>query len=124
MNNKGFTLIEVLTALIIISLALVIVSREIGKTLSITKNGSYEVMKKNIIKASELYTKDCNNNIISCNLNWENNQTTYKAKILKENGYYKDLLSPIDNKDLSDCLIIVTKKNNGVIESTIIDECY
>jgi prepilin-type N-terminal cleavage/methylation domain-containing protein len=34
MNNKGFTLTEVLAVLIIISIALLVTANEIGKTLS------------------------------------------------------------------------------------------
>ena len=41
MNNKGFTLTEVLAALVIISIALIVVANEIGKTLSVTNNESY-----------------------------------------------------------------------------------
>ena len=124
MNNKGFTLTEVLAVLIIISIALLVAANEIGKTLSITKTESYNLMKENIVKASETYIKECQSKVIDCNLNWQNNKTSFKARVLKENGYYINLNSPIDNKELDYCLNINAKKSNGIIEIKIIDECY
>lgn len=124
MNNKGFTLPEVLVALVIISIAAVVVSKEIGKTLSVTRNESYEIMKTNIIKASDLYIKECESKINNCDITWQNNKTSFKAKILKEKGYYSNLISPIDNKELEDCLVIESEKINGVIKTKIIDNCY
>lgn len=124
MNNKGFTLTEVLAVLIIISIALLVTANEIGKTLSITKTESYNLMKENIVKASETYIKECQSKVIDCNLNWQDNKTSFKARVLKENGYYINLNSPIDNKELDDCLNINAERNNGIIEIKIIDECY
>ena len=123
MNNKGFTLVEALSAVILISLVLVITIRSFGKTISLTKEESYKIMKKNIIVASENYVKECLNNTITCDFSFENNNQI-KAKVLKESGYFKNLESPIDGKDLSDCLIIKVKKEKGVITSTIEDNCY
>ena len=123
MNNKGFTLTEILAALVIISIALIVVSKEIGKTLSITKQESYDLMKQNIAQSADIYIKECNKTE-KCGLKWNNNKTKFKAKVLKENGYYVNLKSPIDNKDLSECLTIEVTKNNGIVISKIIDNCY
>ena len=49
MNNKGFTLTEVLAVLVVISLVAIIAINGLGKTLSISKEESYNIMKKNII---------------------------------------------------------------------------
>ena len=124
MNNKGFTLTELLVALVIISIAGVVVAKEIGKTLSVTKNESYKIMKENIAKAADIYIKECENRLNNCNINWQDNKYSFKAGLLKEKGYYTDLTSPIDNKDLANCLIIESEKNNGVINSKVIDNCY
>ena len=124
MNNKGFTLTEVLAALVIISIALIVVAKEMGKTLSVTKNESYSLMKNNIIKASNLYIKECDNRTIECNITWKDNKTRFKVSILKEKGYYNNFTSPIDNKELSDCLVIESEKHNGVVNTKIIDNCY
>ena len=124
MNNKGFTLTEVLAGLIIISIALIVVSKQIGKTLSATKNEAYALMKKNIIEASETYLKECMAQENKCSFEWEENKITFNAYVLKEYGYYTNFKSPIDNKELDNCLTIIATKNNGVIQSKLKDECY
>ncbi len=124
LNNKGFTLIEVLAVVIIISLVLFIVGREVGSTLSVTKNDSYEIMKNNIISVSKDYITECNNRIISCNLVWDNDKTSFSATKLRDSGYFKDFNSPIDGKDLSNCLVINAFVNNGVISIDLVDNCY
>lgn len=124
MNNKGFTLIEVLAGLVIISIVLIVVSKQIGKTLSVTKNESYTLMKNNIIKASEVYLKECMAQENKCSFEWEENKITFNAYVLKEYGYYTNFKSPIDNKELDNCLTIIATKNNGVIQSKLKDECY
>lgn len=110
--------------LVIISIALFVIVRQVGSTLSITKKESYEVMKDNIISASEDYITECNNNIISCDLDWNNDKVSFKAILLKERGYFNNLDSPIDGKDLSNCLIINASRNNGVIDIDLVDSCY
>lgn len=110
--------------LVIISIALFVVVRQVGSTLSITKKESYEVMKDNIISASKDYITECNNNIVSCDLNWTNDNASFKAVLLKESGYFNDLDSPIDGKDLSNCLTINASRSNGVIDIDLIDSCY
>lgn len=124
MNNKGFTLTELLVALVIISVAAVVVAKQIESTLSVTKNSSYEIMKTNLVKAADLYIKECENKINNCNITWNNNKYSFKAGLLKEKGYYSDLTSPIDNKELDNCLIIESEKNNSTINTIIIDNCY
>ena len=124
MNNKGFTIVEVLVAFVLISIVLVFLTKEIGSTLSITKKESYELMKENILKSASIYIKECTSKQLDCNIQWENNQTTFEANILKENGYYKNLKSPIDNKELGKCLIIKVTKTNETTKEIIIDNCY
>ena len=124
MNNKGFTLIEVLTVLVIISLLTFFVISQIGSTMSITKEETYKIMKENIISAGEDFIKECNSQIIECNLTWTNSQTTFSASILESYGYYEDLSSPIDEKYLGECLIITATKENGNFNLNLTDNCY
>lgn len=123
MNNKGFSLPETLSVIVIISLILIIAVKSFDKTVSLSKEESYKLMKKNIILSAEKYIKECDIKTINCNFSFENNNK-FPVKILKENGYFKNLNSPIDGKDLSNCLIIEAIKENGVIETQIIDTCY
>ena len=85
-NNKGFTLTEVLTTLVIISVALFVILKQVGSTLSISKNESYKLMKDNIISSARDYINECNNKIIDCNLKWNDNELTFKAATLEING--------------------------------------
>ena len=123
-DNRGFTIIEVLATIIIISLISTIVSRFIGSTLTISQNEAYEIMKNNIISASEDYLKECGNGILECNITWTNNKTSFSAIELKNSGYFKSLESPIDGKDLSNCLNIKAEKENVTIKVNLIDNCY
>ena len=123
MNNKGFTLTEVLCVLVVISLISFIAIKGIGKTLSISKEESYKLMKNNIISSSYNYINECTTGTISCDFSFETNNK-FSAKVLKEKGYFKNMNSPIDGKDLSECLIIEAKKENGVVITNLLDECY
>lgn len=123
MNNKGFTLTEVLSVLVIISLITIIAIRSFGNTLSLNKEEAYNIMKKSIIKASYSYIEECVSKTIKCDFSFEN-KNYFNAKILKENGYFKNLNSPIDGKDLSNCLTIEATKKNGVIIANLKDNCY
>ena len=123
MNNKGFTLIEVLGTLAIISVVLLVVVSTFQDTVSLSKEESYKIMKNNIIKASNDYINECQLRTIDCNFS-EDENIQFKAQVLKEKGYFKNLNSPIDGKNIEECLIINAKKENGTIKIDLIDNCY
>lgn len=123
MGRKGFTLIEVIATLVIISIIAVAIMKGISPTLSSSKEEAYNLMKKNIITASYSYVDECEANLINCSFSFhENNRFT--ASILRDSGYFNNLTSPIDNRDLGNCLIIEATKENGVVKIDLIDECY
>lgn len=124
MNNKGFTLIEVLVVVVIIAIVGMIVVEYVGSTLSISKNEAYKLMKDNIISASYDYLNECNASIISCDLNWGNDEVSFSLLELKNAGYFSNLKSPIDDKDLGTCIKLVATKDNGNVNVKLIDECY
>lgn len=124
MNNKGFTLIEVLASLVIFTIASLVISRFVGNTLAISKKDSYNLMKNNIISTSEDFLKECDAKTINCNLSWKDNRTTFSAELLEGSGYFKNLKSPIDNKYLGKCLKIDAVKDNGTYHISLIDNCY
>ena len=123
MNNKGFTLIEVLVTLVIFSLITLIVSNLINSTLALSKEESYNLFKNNIIKASYNYLNECSANLIECEYNNKENYI-FSLNELVKNGYIKDSKSPTDNKDLSECLKIKVTHDNGVRIVDLIDNCY
>ncbi len=124
LNNNGFTLVEVVVCLVIISFILIIVVSFSSNTLSINKEKAYEIMKSNISKASVSYLNECNSLDLDCKLSWNNNKTSFYVEKLRDSGYFKSLISPIDGKDISRCLIIEAYKQNGTIDINILDNCY
>ena len=124
LNKKGFTLIEVLASLVIISLLTIVILRLAGSTFSVNKSEAYKIMKNNIYRISLEYVQECEKGILECSLNWNGDKLQFYADSLRENGYFKNLNSPIDGKDVGKCIIIEVTKNNGVIDAKIIDNCY
>ncbi len=123
MNNKGFTLIEVLGVLFIFALIMTVVLPSFHSTLSVSKEETYKIMKNNIISVSYDYIQECNQGLIDCNFSFEYNNR-FSAGVLKEQGYFQNMDSPIDGKDLSECLILEASIENGVVTIDLIDQCY
>ena len=123
MNNKGFTLIEILAVLVLVSIVTVVVVANISSSMSLGRNEAYRLMKNNIISAGYQYIAECNQGTIQCDFSFEKNNT-FKARVLEESGYFENLKSPIDGAYLGDCLSLKVEKENGVAVVDIIDECY
>ena len=66
MNNKGFTLIEVLGVLFIGLIIVVISFMTFGSTMSVTHNEAYKIMKNNIVAVGYDYINECNLKTINC----------------------------------------------------------
>ena len=122
-NNKGFTLIEVLGAIVLVSIVVTIGVMTLGKTLSISKEESYKVMKNNIVSAGYDYISECTLGTIACDFSFTSNNT-FKARDLYNTGFFNGLESPIDGADLGDCLVLEATKSNGVTVINLIDNCY
>lgn len=122
-NNKGFTLIEVLGAMVLVSVVVVIGVMTFGKTLSASKEESYKLMKNNIVSAGYNYINECTLGTLACDFSFTSNNI-FKARDLYNAGFFKDLESPIDGADLGDCLVLEATKSNGVIVINLIDNCY
>lgn len=124
MNNKGFTLAEMVAVLAIIVILSVTVISYVGNTLSINKEEAYEIMKNNIVSVSYDYITECDNQFIECDYKWNDDQATFNASVLKNNGYINSLNSPIDDNDLSNCLVVKATRFNGTITVMLEDNCY
>ena len=126
MDNKGFTLIELLMSLVIISIIVTLIMFSINSTLSISKEKSYDILKNNVIKASNMYIIECESNTINCNNDyvWENNNTSFLANNLISRGYFnKDqLINPITDQDVSNCLMINVHKDINEVYNISIDD--
>lgn len=123
MNNKGFTLIEVLGVLVILTIVAFVVLNSVHSTLSVGKEESYKLMKNSILTAGYDYIEECQQGLITCDFSFEED-SRFSAGVLKEQGYFTNMESPIDGKDISQCLIMDAKKENGVVVIDLIDQCY
>lgn len=121
MNNKGFTLIEVISVVVIISCIGIIITFCVKNTFSMTTNEAYNIMKSNIVSAASNYVQECNSGIMKCNLS-EN--TSISVDLLVENGYLRDLKSPKDGKNLNLCLFFKFRMQDGSVIVDLIDSCY
>ena len=123
MNNKGFTLIEVLTILVLVSIIIMGVFATFNSTFSASKEEAYKLMKNNIISVSYDYINECNLGAIVCDFSFDKNNV-FTAKELENTGFFKNLNSPIDGKYLGSCLILEATKSNGVTVINLDDNCY
>lgn len=122
MNNKGFTVIELLTTVVLISLLAITISSIVGKTLAVSSSEAYKILKSNIVKASYTYVNECKAGTIACDSNFKTNHTFY-AKELEKYGFFKDLKSPIDGSYLGECIEIKVTYDNGSSIVELIDNC-
>lgn len=130
MNNKGFTLIEVLCLIFLISILFVASFLVINDTLSITDEKAYQIVKENIILQTKTYIDECENNIIDCknDYKWEeinNNKITFiNLSLLKKYNYFdsNEIINPLTKKDLSSCLKIKVTKDEYSSISVLLDE--
>ena len=125
MNNKGFTLVELLATILVLALVMSIGTFSVLAILKNAKEKNYNLLLNNIKDASELYYQECkyansNNSGITCNL------TKTKLGDLVKYGYLKgnskknneyNLVNPLNDKDISQCKIRI-KYNNGSLTIT------
>lgn len=122
MNNKGFTLVELLATIVILALVLSIGSFSIITIIKNAKEKNYNSLIDNIKDASELYYQECkyaNNSGIACNSN--GNITLgelVRYGYLKGNNQAEDntytIVNPMNNNDISNCVIAVNYDNGKV----------
>ena len=104
LNNKGFTLIEVLAVIVILSILMAIMVPSVGNIMKKNKEDNYQNLKDSIISAAKIYISDNRYQITvgSC--------TTQNAKV--------DVLS-INNVTLTDSKITIqTLANAGNLKTT------
>lgn len=99
MNNKGFTLLEVILVVAILGVITLIIVPSVSSLLNKNKNEQYENLKKSIISAAKMYVSD---NRYEFDINCTNNIYEFDIELNKlvDAG---DLSSPvIDPRDKSE----------------------
>lgn len=134
MNNKGFTLIELMATIMLLSVIMTIGTVSVVSAIKTSKEKSYDVLVSNIKTAAKSFYEECeNSNIIEteipgdkCKINTTDNSLIISYETLLDYGFLKSsskdeagkkIENPKDNSSLNDCMILVTKEvdaNDGV----------
>lgn len=128
MNRKGFTLIELLAVIVLIGILAILIVPGLLNNVEEAKQTSYNTLIKNIVTSSQMYYEECEYGDLSdtkyepyaCSITSNTIETTLGALanigFLKVNDTkevsgkeIKIVLSPKDNKDISDCKIKIIK---------------
>ena len=129
MNNKGFTIIELIATILILALVLGIGSYSVISLIRESRERNYETLIVHIKSAVETYDIECmhaSNESITCG----NTLTLGKlvqygylsgnAKVNNESDANYTIVNPRDNKSIANCNIKYTN-NNGVITITAVN---
>ena len=143
LNNKGFTLVEVLAVIVIIAIIGGIAVPNIISTINTSKNKSEEILIENIKTASEqlyeevyymggtLYKYDENGDKTSdeITVNDNDNSITINLQTLVSNGFLnsteennnqKKIINPKTGENIGSCKIEIVKNNtDGKVTYTI-----
>lgn len=117
-NKKGFTLIEVLSILVILSLTIIVGFNTIIRSLNNTKERAYNEQISRIIKVSKNWHIDNNSKVILLE-----NETYYLSMDeLKENKIIDDIpIDPRNNKKMNGCVKIFHSEINSNYQYDYID---
>lgn len=136
MNNKGFTLIELIATLVLLVLVMGLGAISITKTIENSKTKDYELLIKNIKDASEVYYQECkygniDSNIINGCDDLDNVElgTLVKYGYLTGNSKINDgtnkytLVNPNDGESIIDCIIKINyDKDNGKVNVSAVNQ--
>ena len=129
MNNKGFTLIELIVSIIILALILSIGAYSIISIVKESKEKNYQTLLKSIKSGTESYVIECKYGDISDGSITCSNQITLgdlvkygylsgNAKVDNKKDEKYTIVNPKDNNSISNCVINITKNANGTITIT------
>ena len=133
LNNKGFTLVEVLAVLLIISLLVSMAVPSVINSINVSKKTSYKVLVSNIVTGSiQLYEEVLyGDEILSGYSIDEDNKITITLQDLVNNGFLvgsndkektsKVIINPKTNEPIGYCSITIKRDNiNAKVTYTVI----
>ncbi|MBR3049800.1 MAG: prepilin-type N-terminal cleavage/methylation domain-containing protein [Bacilli bacterium] len=113
MNNRGFTLVEVIAVIAIIGILLSIVVVAVTKNTADSKKQAYEAMETSIYNAANNYVIE--ENSVQDDLN--NNNVQIPVDQLLDNNYLDRLVDPNHGECTNDSYVRVSKNtSNGLDE--------
>ena len=106
MKNRAYTLIELLSVVVILAIISAIAVPRVLETIGISKITAYNVAKENIVSSAKIkYLADVNNSKI----------TQYTVDDLIKDGYLKkDIKNPITNQKYENTKILITNGNGNI----------
>ena len=136
MNNKGFTLIELIATIVILALVVGLGSYAITGIIKSSKEKSYTLLIENIENASETYYQECkyvNNTGVNCN-QMDDNKYSVSLGDLVNYGYLKGngtneqdkytIVNPKTNDNISSCAIAISYTNGNIEITSISSDDY
>ena len=118
-NNKGFTLVEVLAVVAIIAIIGLIAIPNVISSINTGKKASYNTMIGNIKIAAQTLFEEVENNGSLDGVSVSGNTMTTNLQVLIDNGFLsgtkgsgdtkKHIINPKNNKDMGNCSISIVK---------------
>lgn len=119
-KNKGFTLIELLAVIAILAIVLMVVVPNVLKSFNKGQRDLYDIMIKNICRASNLYFEEYQSGLIQeddefCTLIGTTDTCNISIQKLMNNKYLDNKLeNPRTGKSIDESDVIITATNNRV----------
>ena len=132
MNNKGFTLIELIASIILLSIVMSITTVSVVGYINSSREKSYDLLISNIKVAAQEYFEECENYEIMNDEDGEDDNATFTCSITTDNtinitigkllqyGFLsssatdsdgnKIVENPKTNESINNCGLIVVKK--------------
>jgi len=138
-DNKGFTLVELIATIVLLSLVMGIGAFAITKIINNAKEKDYQLLIENINNAVELYYQECkfapNKNIVCPDKEGDGYFITTLGDLVN-NGYLKGnskitegtdkdkmtIVNPNNDENISGCSIKYEYKNGKIVISAITSE--
>lgn len=115
-NKKGFTLIEIMAVIIILSIIALIVVPLVTGSIKSSKDKLYDTQIENIKSAAKSY-------MINLDLDDTQNKMLVTIEELKKLGLVdKDIKDPRTGEEFNKCLTVEVTKNGNIYDYNIIDD--
>ena len=126
MNNKGFTLIELMVTIILLSIVMVVAATSVIHYIEVSEEKSNKILIENIKISAENYYNECDsssiigNTTIPCVIK-NNNELTLSVENLVDYGFLKVKYingTKLNFEDIKCCELKIKKNvTNGKVES-------
>ena len=106
MKNKAYTLIELLSVIVILAIISAIAVPKVIDVIGVARITAYNASKRNIVESAKIkYLADVNNS----------NVTEYTIDDLITDGYLKkDIKNPLTNEEYKDTKVLITNEDGNI----------